>query len=71
MDNTIKKLQDQLSALEGNLFAHVTELDNHMNECGCDESVRYDFSNTVEKNEIHLFCLNCGGWIDCTLDERA
>ena len=68
MTGTVQELKNQLNALEHNLFLHVENFDNHMNECSCDDSFTYDFSNTIEKNEIQLYCLNCGGWIDCTLD---
>jgi hypothetical protein len=63
MDANIKELGDQCNALEFNLNVAVMELENHMNECNCDDAVWYNFVNIVGHHEIHKFCLNCGGYI--------
>jgi hypothetical protein len=63
MDDNIKELGDQCNALECNLQIAVMELENHMNECECDDAVWYSFVNTVGHHEVHRFCLNCGGYV--------
>jgi len=63
MDDNIKELGDQCNALESNLHITVMELENHMNECECDDAVWYSFVNTIGHHELHRFCLNCGGFV--------
>ena len=64
MKDIIKALGEHANRLEVDLHREVVGLGNNMDECSCDDSVRYDFSNTYGHYEVHVYCLNCGGWID-------
>jgi hypothetical protein len=64
MNKNIETLSNELSAMESNLWQYVEELDKHMDECDCDEQEEHSFVNTLGHNELHVFCLNCGGYID-------
>jgi hypothetical protein len=63
MNDTIKFLGEQTNQAEVRLHREVMDLENHMNECECDNAVKYDFSNTLPSNEDKVYCLNCGGMI--------
>lgn len=62
MKAKIAKLGERANKVEVKLHREVMDLENHMNECDCDDSVIYNFFNTVGHYEIHVFCLNCGGY---------
>lgn len=64
MKEEIKKLAEQALQTEIYLYRQVEILDNHMNECSCDDRVAYIFENTLGHLEIHVFCLNCGGYVE-------
>ena len=63
MKDEIRKLGEEANKIEIRLRRKVFALDNHMNECDCDDSTYYDFCNTLPQNECSRFCLNCGGMI--------
>ena len=67
MKQIIKQLGEHANRLEVDLHREVIKLDNHMNECDCDGAVKYDFTNTIGHYEVHVYCLNCGGYVvpDC------
>ena len=65
MKKIIESLGEHANRLETDLYREVIKLDNHMNECECRfDGVKYDFSNTIGHHEIHVFCLNCGGYVE-------
>ena len=64
MNAEITKLAKKVAIAESQLYSLVESLDNHMDECECDERDIHSFSNVIDLNEIHVFCLNCGGYID-------
>jgi len=68
MKEHIKQIGEIANQIEVRLYHKVIDLENHMSECDCPigESCWYDFVNTVPHNEIHKFCLNCGGYIDAS-----
>lgn len=63
----IKKLGEKANKTDVALFEQVFKLYNHMNECDCDDPVKYNFGNILPSNEHSLRylirCLNCGGHI--------
>jgi hypothetical protein len=63
MNDTIKFLGEQTNQAEIRLCKEVMDLENHMNECECDDAVWYSFVNTIGHHELHRFCLNCGGYV--------
>ena len=63
MNKEIKGLGEQANKIELLLYEKVINLDNHMNQCDCDDSVEYSFYNIKGHYETYIFCLNCGGII--------
>ena len=63
MKDSIKFLGEQTNQAEIRLRREVMNLENHMNDCNCDNGVKYDFSNTLPHYEDNVYCLNCGGII--------
>ena len=63
MNENIKQLGEKANKLEVELYNMVMDLDNHMNECDCDDATYYDFCNTISPKDETIFCLNCGGII--------
>lgn len=64
MKNTIKLLGERINQIEIRLFANVMALDNHMEDCDCDDAVVYHFHNILPHTEHCSFCLNCGGMVE-------
>jgi len=64
MKQIIKSLGKHANQIECDLYREVLALNNHMNNCSCDDAVYYDFCNTCSHYEVTSFCLNCGGYID-------
>jgi hypothetical protein len=63
----ITKLAKQIYKSEKKLFKMIEDMDNHMNECDCEDQEEHSFINTLGHDEINEYCLNCGGYI--ALDE--
>jgi len=63
MRNEIKKLGREANRAERKLLKRVMDLDKSMDECSCDDATKYSFVNTIGHYEVHVFCLNCGGYI--------
>ncbi len=63
MNDEIEELGEFANKIEIRLRRKVMALENHLNECSCDDAVYYDFSNTLPTNEDSRFCLNCGGMV--------
>ena len=64
MDDKIRKLGEQANKADIELYNEVVKLNNHMNECDCDDAVKYSFWNVTPHREVNIFCLNCGGYIE-------
>ena len=63
MKKEIKAKGEIANLIEVKLYIEVMDLENHMNECNCDDAVKYNFCNTIPHHETHRFCLNCGGYV--------
>ena len=62
----ISRIVVNIEKEEKELFKEVESFENHMNECDCNNRYKYSFINTIDENEVHIFCLNCGGYIEST-----
>lgn len=64
MELIIKTLEEHTIRLENELFRVLMELDNHMNDCECEERKPHYFHNILPHNEHCIFCLGCGGMLN-------
>lgn len=64
MKKEIRQLGEKANKIEVKLYNMVCDFENHMNECDCDDAVKYDFVNIIGHFEVHTYCLNCGGYIE-------
>ena len=62
----LSRIVIDITKQEEKLFKEVESFNNHMNECTCDDRYEYSFVNTIDENEVHMFCLKCGGYIEST-----
>jgi len=69
MKRMIKNILNTMNEVEYQLYKEVCNLENDMNECECLKRVKHDFRNQVSINEIHILCLNCGGYIEYNEDD--
>jgi len=63
MKKEIEYLGYSANSAERLLYHELMSFENHINECNCDDAVKYDFVNTIGHYKLHTFCLNCGGHI--------
>jgi len=59
----IKMVHRNIARWTRTMEAMVHELDNTMNECDCEDRKVFDFRNVSTEEEVHVLCLNCGGYI--------
>ena len=64
MNDEIKAISEIANTVDHKLYIKVMDLENHMNDCECDDAVRYYFHNIIAHHEHCIFCLNCGGIIE-------
>ena len=65
MNRDIAAYKNIVDKSEKLLYDYVIKLNNHMNECECDEIINFhNFNNRSGHGEPNLLCLECGGYIE-------
>ena len=64
MKREIKNQVKRVKEAETQLYRHLLELDNDMNECNCENRIKYDFRNIIPTTEPTILCFSCGGYIE-------
>jgi len=62
-----EKILIQLNAIHVRLhvlYEMVIELDNHVNQCKCDDRRMFDFGEIVEEGAVRDICISCGGYVE-------
>ena len=64
----IKTLLEKIRNIETQLYHVIEDYNNTMTECDCEDRAVYDFKYTLnlegEPYHYHLYCVNCGGFIE-------
>lgn len=64
MNEKIERIFDTYSRAEKDLIDELSKLKNWSNECDCEEREIVKMVHEGNFDEIMIFCLSCGGYVD-------